>query len=150
MTKNLKDKHPGYFEAILQLRDCSEEVYDYVEKEINRVGLKIAKSVPIKNDFDYYTSDNAMTKALGKKLQQKFGGNLITTATLHTQKKDKELYRVTVMFREAHFKKNDQVQYNGEIYTVKMMNSNSIMLQHNHSGKKVHLRYKDMEAIKKE
>ena len=150
MTKNLRDKHPGYFEGILQLRDCSPEVYDYVEKEINSIGLKIAKSVPIKNGIDYYTSDNSMTKGIGKKLQQRFGGNLIVTATLHTQKKDKELYRVTVMFREAGFKKNDLVRYNGDTYTVKLMGSSDIMLQHAKTGKKVHLRYREIDAIKKE
>ena len=31
MVRNLTGKHPSYFESILQLRDCSDEVYDFVE-----------------------------------------------------------------------------------------------------------------------
>tara|TARA_Y100000310_G_C20637404_1_gene791944 strand:+ start:1401 stop:1850 length:450 start_codon:yes stop_codon:yes gene_type:complete len=148
MVRNLTGKHPSYFESILQLRDCSDEVYDFVEKEMNRTGLRIAKSVKVKNGYDYFTSDNGLTRALGKKLQQRFGGNLIETATLHTQKKDKQLFRVTVMFREAGFNKNDAVDYQGEEYKVKIMGKD-IMLQHTKTGKKVHVKYNKMREIKK-
>ncbi|MBU1974316.1 MAG: hypothetical protein KKH52_02885, partial [Nanoarchaeota archaeon] len=148
MVRDLTGKHPSYFEATLQLRECSPEVYDFVEKEVNRSGLKIAKTKKVNNGFDYYTSDNGLTRALGKKLQSRFGGNLIVTATLHTQKKNDQLYRVTVMFREAGFNKGDNVDYEGESYLVKLMGGKDIFLQHTKTGKKVHVKYKEMGRIK--
>lgn len=149
MVRNLEGKHADYFEAVLQLRDCSEEVYNFVKKEISDTGLRIAKSKNVNNGYDYYTSDNNLTKNLGKKLQQHFGGNLIITASLHTKKKDKELYRLTVMFREAGFKKNDMVGYKGDDYQVKTMGGKEILLQNIKTGEKVHLKYKMMGMIRK-
>ena len=149
MVRNLECKHGSYFESILQLRDCSDTVYDFVEKEMNRVGSKIGKSKKIRTGYDYYTSDNGLTRSLGKKLQQQFGGHLVETATLHTQKKDKKLYRVTVMFREAGFKRDDKVEYEGESYVVKIMGGKDILLQEVKTGKKVHVKYKDMREIRK-
>tara|TARA_Y100000031_G_C7895286_1_gene237014 strand:- start:30 stop:479 length:450 start_codon:yes stop_codon:yes gene_type:complete len=149
MVRNLEGTHKDYFEAILQLRECSDELYDFVEQEVNKSDLRIAKSKKVKNGYDYYTSDNSLTRALGKKLQQRFGGHLIETATLHTQKKDKQLFRVTVMFREAGFKKEDNVEYQGESYLVVSMGGKDILLKHEKTGKKVHVKYERMKEIKK-
>tara|TARA_Y100000310_G_C20624122_1_gene784927 strand:- start:812 stop:1264 length:453 start_codon:yes stop_codon:yes gene_type:complete len=149
MVRDLTDKHSSYFESILQLRNCSEEVYDFVEKEMDSLGLRVGKSKRIKNGYDYFTSDNGLTRTLGKKLQKIFGGELVETATLHTQKKDKKLYRVTVLFREAGFKKSDLVEYQGDSYNVKTMGGKDILLQEVKTGKKVHVKYKDMKEIRK-
>ena len=51
------------------------------------------------------------------------------------------------MFRQAHFQKNDVVDYNGEAYTVKAMGKD-ILLQHEKTGRKVHVKYKNMKDIK--
>ena len=105
MVRHLEGKHPNYFEAVLQLRECSEPVYQFVKTEIDKVGLKIAQVKKVMKGHDYYTADNSLTRALGKRLQREFGGHLLVTATLHTQKKGKELYRVTVPFRESRLAK---------------------------------------------
>ena len=144
----MKGKHPDYFEAILQLRDVSPEIIDFVDADLLRTGLIITKKVELKNGFDFYCSDNEQTRALGKKLQEKYGGDYKVTATLHCRKDNKELYRVTVLFREAHFRKNDNVEYQGEIYVIKIM-IKDIFLQHQKTGKKIHVKFKDMDQIKK-
>ncbi len=146
MVRSIQGKHPGYYEAILQLRNTSKEVYDFVLDEINRKKVHLTKESKQKNGLDLYLSDNSFTKALGKKLQEKFGGQILTTASLHTKKDNKELYRITVLFRQASFKKSDLVIYQGETYKVKQMGKD-ILLQHNKTGKKVHLKYKEISQI---
>ena len=151
MVRSLEGKHAKYFEAILQLRDTSDEVKAWVDQEIKDkkiVVARIEKAKRTKNGWDYFLADNNQGRQLGTKLQQKFGGHYKVTATLHTTIDSKEKYRVTILFREAPFRKNDVVDYQGEEYTIKMM-IKDIMLQNNKTGKKIHVKYKDMNQIKR-
>jgi len=148
MVRSMQGKHPNYYEALLQLRDVSPEIIEFAENEIDRVKLLVSKQKELKNGMDYYCSDSSLTRALGKRLQDKFGGELKVTATLHTKKDNKELYRTTVLFREAQFKKGDEVKYLGETYLVRSMDG-KIFLQNLKTGEKIHLKYKEMSLIKK-
>ncbi|MBT4651693.1 hypothetical protein HOC13_04195 [Candidatus Woesearchaeota archaeon] len=148
MARKLEDKHPGYFEAVLQLRDVLQEVRTYAEDEIIRVRMNVAKAVELKNGVDYYLSDNSLTRALGKRMQEKFGGYREESASLWGVKKDREVYRVTVLFRGVPFKKGDLVEFAGEDYIVRNV-SKDIFLQNVKSGTKVHVTYKDMKQIRK-
>ena len=148
MAKKQEDRHALYFEAILQLRDVEEEVVNFVEDEIERVKLKVAKTVPFKNGIDYYLSNNSLTRALGKRLRERFGGYIKETSSLWGVKKDREVYRVTVLFRGVPFRKSEIVIYDGEDYKVVSLKKD-IFLQNVKHGKKVHLRYHDMNQIKK-
>jgi nonsense-mediated mRNA decay protein 3 len=147
MARNLEGKHGSYYESILQLRDVSLEVVDFAEEEIGRLKMSVAKVIPLKNGLDYFLSDNTLTRRIGKNLQDKFGGRIEETSSLWGVKKDREVYRVTVLFRGVPFKKNDLVVYQGEEYDVKILGKD-IMLKHLKTGKKVHVKYKDMREIK--
>jgi len=149
MVRNLKGKRPEYFEAILQLRDCTEEVRGFVISKIAKNNIGVAKDLKVKGGWDLYLSDNNFTRALGKKLQDKFGGKVQMSASLWGKKEGKEVYRVTVLFRLAGFIKGDIVEYGGEEYKVKMMLEKDILLQHTKTGEKVHVKYKEMGKIKK-
>ena len=148
MAHKTEERHALYYEAILQLRDVPQEVIDYVEDEIGRVKLTVAKTVPLKNGIDYYLSDNSLTRALGKRLREKFGGNTKETASLWGVKKDREVYRVTVLFRGVPFKKNEIVIYDGDDHKIVSLGKD-IFMQEVKTGKKVHLRYDDINRIKK-
>lgn len=148
MARTLEGKHPKYYEAILQLRDISEDVLSFVESELRRIKLIVAKKIKVKNGLDYFLADNEMTRALGKRLQQRFGGLIKVTASLHTKKDDKEKYRVTVLFRLPCFKRGDLVEFEGEDYLVKAMGKD-IFLQNPKNGKKIHLKYREMGKVKK-
>ncbi len=147
MARNLTGKHGAYFEAVLQLRDISQKVVDYAEDEMARVKLHVAKMVPLKNGFDYYLSDTALTRALGKRLQEKFGGEHTVTASLWGVKKDREVFRVTVLFRGLLFDKGDIVEYKNELYNVRSLGKD-IFLQSEKTGKKIHVKYNDMKDVK--
>lgn len=148
MVRDTRDKHPNYFEAVLQLRDVSQEVLDWVEDEMFSTKVVVSKVSEVKNGFDFYLADNNQAKALGKKLQQKFGGEFQVTSSLHTKKDGKDVYRITILFREAPFRKGDIVDYHDDRYEIKSM-SKAIYMQDLKSGKKIHVKYDEMSRIKK-
>lgn len=148
MARSLEDKHSGYYEAILQLRDVTPEIIQFAEAEIKRVKMRIAKKVKLKNGQDYFLTDNTLTRQLGRKLQEKFGGEFNISPKLFSKKDGKEIYRLTVLFRGILFKRGDKVEYGGEEYFVKSL-SKDIFLKEIKTGKKVHLKYKDMRNIKR-
>ncbi len=149
MVRTLTHQHPLYYEAILQLRDVSPAVVAFAEAEFLRYKISLAKRVQVQNGWDYYVADSRFTKALGKKLQQQFGGEQLTTASLYGQKEGKEIYRLTILFREAPFRKGDIVSYKGGEYTVQAL-GREITLQPRTGGKKIHRKYKEMALIRRQ
>ena len=147
MVKPIHGKHSEYYEAILQLREVADEVVDFVDKEIEKKGIFVAKVKPVTNGHDYYLGNSNLTKNLGKTLQEKYGGEFTVTATLFTRKEGKPVYRLTVLFRAMPFKKGDQVEYHDEIYNV-IMSGKKVMLQNVKAGKKVQVWHKDMSKVK--
>lgn len=148
MVRSLEGKHPQYYEAILQLRDLTSNVVEFVDQEIARAAIPVAKFKKVTNGYDYYLADNSFTKALGRKLQQQFGGELVLSSSLFGQKDGKEIYRGTVLFRQASFGKGDMVEYRGEEYQVIVLGK-EIIVQQRTSGKRIHLKYREMGKIKK-
>jgi len=140
MVRNIQGKHLNYFEANLQLRNLTQEMLQFAEDEIERCHIHVAKVKTVENGYDF-------TRNLGKKMQEKFGGKTLTTAKLYGQKDGKEIFRVTVLFRGVPFQRQDIVIYKAEEHTVTAMGK-EIILQHNKSGKKIHLNYKNMDSIK--
>ncbi len=147
MVRDITGKHPQYYEAILQLRDISQDVVNYVETEFMRAKIPLTKALEVKNGIDFYVADSQFTRSLGKRLQEKFGGELLITASLYGVKKDREVYRVTVLFRVAPFRKGDTVQYRGEEYIVKVMGKKMVL--RSESGRKVEVKYKEMGGVRK-
>lgn len=148
MVRTLEGKHPLYYEAILQLRDVLPTVIEFVQEDISKYRIPVPQIKTVKNGFDYYIADGKYTKALGKRLQQKFGGKQVVTASLVTNKDGKDLYRVTVLFRGVDFSRGDVVDYQGEEFKVMAM-SKDILLKHSQTGKKVHLKYTGVGKIRK-
>ncbi len=148
MARSMEGKHGSYFEAVLQLREVSQEVVDFAEEEIARLKMHVADVITLKNGLDYKLSDNTLTRRIGKSLQVKFGGKIEETSSLWGMKKDREVYRVTVLFRGVPFKKNEMVEYQGEEYQVKTLGKD-VLIQQTKTGKKVHIKYKDIKEVKK-
>ena len=148
MVRDMKGKRPQYFEATLQLRNPTQEVVTFVEEEINQKKIHVAKEVELKNGFDYFLADNSFTLALGKKLQQKFGGEIRLSSSLFSQKDGKDIHRGTVLYRKPNFTKGDHVIYDGEECIVKAM-AKDILLVGVTKPQKIHVKYSDMKQIKK-
>jgi len=148
MVKPIHGKHSEYYEAILQLREVTDEVTDFVDKEIKKKNIFVAKIKKVTNGHDYYLGNGNLTRNLGKTLQEKYGGEYVVTATLFTRKEGRPVYRLTVLFRAMPFKKGDLVEYHDETYNV-IMSGKKVMLQQAKTGKKVQVWHKDIGKVKK-
>ncbi len=147
MVRSIEGKHPNYYESTLQLRLVNQEIVDYVERELHQSKIPVAKVEEVTNGLDYYIADNQYTLGLGKRLQQRFGGELNVTSSLFSRKDGKEIYRTTVLFRKTPFTKGDIVVYGGDEYLVKAM-AKEITLIGVKNKKKLRLKYKGLQRIK--
>jgi len=113
------------FNGVLQIRNPTKEVTEFVKTSLDKSakkGIFCIKEIKQKNGTDYKLTDGGFTRKIGRSLQTTFGGELIITARLVTRDKQsqKDLYRVTAMFKVPPFKKGDIVKYKGR--DVKILN----------------------------
>ncbi|MBS3107691.1 hypothetical protein J4468_02140 [Candidatus Woesearchaeota archaeon] len=96
------DKHAKYYEAIIQLRPEKQEVLDFILSEVERRDdVFISKIEKLKTGIDIYISSQNFARSLGKKLKNKFKGDVKITRTIFGMQRDtgKIIYRGTVLFR---------------------------------------------------
>ena len=80
-------KPPNYFEGVLQLRNVSKEVYDYVQKLFTEEHVTIAKTKKQKEGEDYWVSSNKALLLLQKQLPKRFSGQAKLTRRLFSKNK---------------------------------------------------------------
>jgi len=134
----------NYFEGTLQLRNPTKEVKKFVRKLVEKTPrVFVAKEEKVVNGFDIYLSSNKFLVNLGKKLQNKFGGEVKVSRKLHTRKRltSKEVYRVTVLFRMPKFKVGDVVKTRGKLIEVKRMEKKVFGVDVD-TGKKISVDYR--------
>ncbi len=98
------DKHPEYYEAILQIRPARDDVLGFVEQLVNaRNDTKISKVMELKTGYDVYLTNQRFARgALVGQLKRKFrDGKVTITKALYGQHKmsSRLIYRATVLFR---------------------------------------------------
>ena len=105
MSKSTQSSNPKYFEAIIQLRPFKQEVFDFIQKEIedkHNPVFFISRIEELKTGIDIYFSSQRLARTLGQKLKRKFPqGELTITGKFHTLNKltSRTLSRATVLFR---------------------------------------------------
>ena len=140
------------YNGILQLRNPTPEITKYVADELRKGVLKnvhCIKEQDVTNGRDYQMTDAQWTRSLGRRLQDKFGGELEETAKLVTKSREtsKDLYRTTVLFRYPNFRKNDIVLYKGR--KVKVINFlKKVYVQDIKTNKKDNVIYDQIKIIK--
>ena len=104
----MKPTGGGYFEGILQLRETTDEIANWVRNKVQKdAKAVITKEKPVTNGIDLYFNDQHYLQSLGKKLKLQFGGTLTISRRLHTVHKitSKLLYRVSVLYKPLPFKR---------------------------------------------
>ena len=138
----------GYYEGILQLRNCAEEVVDFVRAKIDKEkGVSITKEVTLDKGIDFYLTSNKFLRKIGKLLKEKFTGIIKSSSKLHTEdrQKGKKLYRGTVLFRVPNFLVGDTGLFRGDKVKVLSIGT-KVKLQDTGTGeKKMH----DFEEVDK-
>ena len=67
----MEARHDEYFEGILQVRNPSEEVLDFIAKEVEKKGdVFVAKAKQTQNGIDLYISSQRFLRSIGNKLQE--------------------------------------------------------------------------------
>lgn len=143
-----KIKPSSYYEGVLQLRNPSQEIIDFVIKSVNeRKDCRIAREETLASGIDFYFTSQHYLRALAKKLKEKFAGHLDITATLHTRSRTGEdLYRVTVLFQMYSLKKGEVITIGEEDYRIELFGKD-ILLKEVKSGKKIHKDFKEIERF---
>ena len=139
---------PNYFQGILQLRNCNQEVIDFVENQIEKAERKdvyVSKKVKVIGGIDIYLTSNKFLRSLGKKLKKSFNGELKESEKLFSRNRQtqKNIYRLNVLFRLTKFKKGDIVAFRGR--KVKIMNIGSkVQAKEVETGKRIILKLNEL------
>jgi NMD protein affecting ribosome stability and mRNA decay len=143
---NKPNKNPQYFEGTLQLRNPSQELIDFVATEIENSNAWIAKTKKQKNGIDLLLSSNKFLKDIGKKLKNKFAGELTTSSKLFTRNKQtsKEVHRGCVLFRYYDIKEGDKILFKGETLEIISIGKEIFARNLDNNNKKVHLKFEKL------
>lgn len=97
--------HSQYFQGILQLRNPSKEVEEFIEKKY----LQISKKMKVRNGYDYYMKSNKFSRKLARILQEQFGGIVKESPKLFSRNRQtqKAIYRLNVLFKLLNFRIHD-------------------------------------------
>ncbi|MBI5065654.1 hypothetical protein HZA97_05440 [Candidatus Woesearchaeota archaeon] len=149
-TNALKPQHHEYFEGILQLRNYDQELLEYVLNAIEKDRRAVVtKTIKVnKNCVDLYLTSQKYLRILGSRLRQNFCGVFKETATLHTQKKGKDLYRITILFDYLPLKRGQNVTFRGDDYEIISWDKR-VLLKNRKSGEKVHVSFADFRKLAK-
>ncbi|MBN2112296.1 hypothetical protein JW707_04315 [Candidatus Woesearchaeota archaeon] len=135
-----------YFEGILQLRNCPDEVVSFVRKIIeSEKGVWVAKEAKVRGGVDFYLSSNKFLKKIGKLLKSKFIGLIKESAKLHTEDKQagKKLYRGTILFKMPGFAVGDIGTFRGD--EIKILSiGNKVAVQNTRTGEKASHKFDEM------
>ncbi len=144
----LKLKHPDYFEGILQLRNPTDELVDFIRRTVSSdAKALISKEKMIKNaGIDFYLGSQKYLQSLGKKIKQTFPGVIKVNAKLFTRSRTgKDLYRVNVLFKFVDIKKGKVIKLKGEEYEV-IGWDRKVLLKNTRSGKKLQVSFEAIDA----
>ena len=109
--------HDGYFEGVFQLRNPTDEVIEFILGEMRRKKtVLITKQKKVGDGMDIYMTDQHFMQSLGKKLSQRFCGELKISQKIFTRDRQtsKDVYRVNVFFRYIPLKVGDLTELRGE------------------------------------
>ncbi len=136
--------HKGYYEAVLQLRNLNDEVFDFVCRQINKEKALVAKQESVKGGIDIYFASQKIAKKIGKELLESFGGEFKINAELYSRDRQtsKPVYRVSVLFRCFGFLKGEVIKVKGKIFKVTGIGKKVTGLNLE-TGKKGAIDYKD-------
>ena len=143
----MKFARPNYYQGVLQLRDVNEDIIAFVHNQIRKRGdVAITRTAKLPNGVDLYITSQKFIRILGKKLRERFGGELKTSSKLHTRNRQgRELYRVNVLFKPAKYKRGDIVMVRGDEVKLTAVGKR-IFARDLKTGKKIRVRSEDLRG----
>ncbi len=129
----------GYFEGILQIRatnrlPTAEEIdsckiicadmVDRLWKKGDRLAF-ITNSSDSKDGADLYLGSCNACKHICKSISNELGGSFTESATLHSHKEGKDIYRMTYAMRLPEFMSGDIILFKGDVIEIKNSGKNT-------------------------
>jgi len=117
----------NYFEAILQVRSANEHILEegiqYLQDRVHNLrsrGMFINGVERFDDGFDLVMTNRRITQALGKELQEFFGGKLKVSPRLFSQNRltSKKVFRVNVFIELPGFTRGDIIVVNDKVCVV--------------------------------
>jgi len=138
--------HGGYFEAVVQLRNVDEKVYRFALDAIEENEVYVGKKEYLKHGVDIYLGDKRFAQRLGALLQGKFGGLVKKSAKIFTrdQQTFKDVYRVTVLFKQFPYAVGATFEFKGQTYTVLSLGKD-VLAEHAENMTKKRFLFKELE-----
>ena len=142
----MEEKRPGYYEGILQLRNPTKKIKEFVDKFLKENKVYIASRNRISNGVDMKVSSNKLLLKLGKMLKSRFRGNLKVSRKLFSQDRltGKKIWRMTVFFSHYDLKIGQKVKIRGEEYKIKRL-GDKVHCTAISTGKKKFFDYKEIQ-----
>lgn len=110
-----------YFEGVLQIRHATEEILNYIRRDISKTkGVQISKEEEEKDGIDFYLTSQKYMVRLGEKLHKEFGGELKINSRIFTRdnQTSKDVYRMNVFLKFGSFKNKDIIHWDGKIIRI--------------------------------
>ena len=123
--------HPGYFEAIIQLRECNDESILLVrELAAKKSPEMISKEKLVKGGVDFYIKSKTMLRSIAKALQEQFGGEVIFSRRLNgvSRETSKLIYRENLLIILPPFLKREIISFEKKAYLVCAVNKTKLTL----------------------
>ena len=103
----------------------------------------VSRIEAVAGGIDVRVSTNGFAKRLARDLAKEFGGTVGSSATLHTQREGKEMYRSTYVVRLPGFRKGDRILWRRDRWRVVGL-GDSVTLEDPESGKRIRVRPREL------
>jgi NMD protein affecting ribosome stability and mRNA decay len=142
--------HAQYFEGVLQLRNPSKEVMQFVEDACAERHVFITNRVPQPNGIDLYLTSQRFLHTLSNRLARQFTGELKVSPQLFSRdsQTSKNIYRLNVLFREFKVRTGDVLEIRGRKLKITSIGAN-ISATDISSGKRVIVDPKEIDKALK-
>ena len=102
----------------------------------------------VRGGIDVLVSTNGYAKRLARELAKEFGGTVGSSATLHTQREGREMYRSTYVVRIPAYRPGDVVRWRGVRYRIEIL-SDPVRLRNVETGAVTRVRARDLRTAKR-
>jgi NMD protein affecting ribosome stability and mRNA decay len=138
--------HKSYYEGILQLRNPTKEIIEFVKNQIKKKpDVLITAEKKVTNGIDLYMTSQKHIRIIGKRLKKNFCGELKVSSKLHTKNRQtsKNVYRINVLFRAVKCDVGDILTFKGDMIKILKLGKR-ILAKDLQTGKKLSITYKDL------
>ena len=139
-------RHGGYFEATVQIRNVDSALIDFVYARMADEDIHVSRELWHDHGVDFQIDSFRFAQKIGRELQQKFGGLIKTNARIFTRDRvtSKDVYRVTVLFKQFPHGKGEEFDFKGRTYKVISIGTD-VFVEDVASKEKKRIMFKELE-----